>query len=81
VLDAYIPLKELADISLNTGASYIYHVGVVRYIPIKFSVRGHDLEGTVKEAQDRIAKNVSDSDGAISKPSTCAALNTHAALA
>jgi len=56
--NAYIPLKELADISLDTGASYIYHVGVVRYIPIKFSVRGRDLEGTVKEAQERIAKNV-----------------------
>jgi len=56
--NAYVPLKEIADISLDTGASYIYHVGVVRYIPIKFSVRGRDLEGTVKEAQERIAKNV-----------------------
>ena len=29
-----------------------------RYIPIKFSVRGRDLGGTVAEAQERIAKNV-----------------------
>jgi heavy metal efflux system protein len=56
--NAYIPLSELADISLDTGASYIYHESRERYIPIKFSVRGRDLGGTVAEAQDRIAKNV-----------------------
>ena len=37
--NAYIPLNELADISLDTGASYIYHERNQRYIPIKFSVR------------------------------------------
>jgi cobalt-zinc-cadmium resistance protein CzcA len=56
--NAYIPLHELAKISLDTGASYIYHEGTRRYIPIKFSVRGRDLGGTVAEAQERIAKNV-----------------------
>ena len=29
-----------------------------RFIPVKFSVRGRDLGGTVEEAQQRIAKNV-----------------------
>jgi cobalt-zinc-cadmium resistance protein CzcA len=56
--NAYIPLSELADISLDTGASYIYHERNQRYIPIKFSVRGRDLGGAVEEAQERIAKNV-----------------------
>jgi cobalt-zinc-cadmium resistance protein CzcA len=56
--NAYIPLSELADISLDTGASYIYHERNERYIPIKFSVRGRDLGGTVAEAQARIAQNV-----------------------
>jgi heavy metal efflux system protein len=56
--NAYIPLNELANISLDTGASYIYHEGTQRYIPIKFSVRGRDLGGTVAEAQERIARNV-----------------------
>jgi heavy metal efflux system protein len=56
--NAYIPLSELADISLDSGASYIYHESTQRYIPIKFSVRGRDLGGTVAEAQERIAKNV-----------------------
>jgi heavy metal efflux system protein len=56
--NAYIPLSELATISLDTGASYIYHEKSERMIPIKFSVRGRDLGGTVAEAQARIAKNV-----------------------
>jgi heavy metal efflux system protein len=56
--NAYIPLSELADITLDTGASYIFHERNQRFIPIKFSVRGRDLGGTVAEAQERIAKNV-----------------------
>jgi cobalt-zinc-cadmium resistance protein CzcA len=56
--NAYIPLRELATISLDTGASYIYHETSTRFLPIKFSVRGRDLGGTVAEAQERIAKNV-----------------------
>jgi heavy metal efflux system protein len=56
--NAYIPLSELATITLDTGAAWIYHESVQRFIPVKFSVRGRDLGGTVSEAQDRIAKNV-----------------------
>jgi len=56
--NAYIPLSELATISLDTGAAWIYHESVQRFIPVKFSVRGRDLGSTVEEAQQRIAKNV-----------------------
>ncbi len=56
--NAYIPLSELATISLDTGASYIYHEKNQRYIPVKFSVRGRDIGGTVAEAQERIASHV-----------------------
>jgi len=56
--NAYIPLSELADITLDTGASYIYREATQRYIPVKFSVRGRDLGSTVAEAQQRIAQNV-----------------------
>jgi heavy metal efflux system protein len=56
--NAYIPLSELATISLDTGASFIYREGSNRYIPIKFSVRGRDLGSTVAEAQALIVKNV-----------------------
>jgi heavy metal efflux system protein len=55
---SYIPITDLATISLDTGASYIYHERNERFIPIKFSVRGRDLGGTVAEAQERIERNV-----------------------
>jgi cobalt-zinc-cadmium resistance protein CzcA len=54
--NAYVPLSELADISLDTGASFIYRERSQRYIPIKFSVRGRDLGSTVAEAQERVAR-------------------------
>jgi cobalt-zinc-cadmium resistance protein CzcA len=55
---AFIPLRELANISVDSGASFIYHEATQRYVPIKFSVRGRDLGSTVAEAQARIAKNI-----------------------
>lgn len=56
--NAYIPLSELANISLDTGASFIYRERSQRYIPIKFSVRGRDLGSTVAEAQERVSKAI-----------------------
>jgi cobalt-zinc-cadmium resistance protein CzcA len=56
--NAYIPLRELASITLDTGASYIFRERNQRFVPIKFSVRGRDLAGAVEEAQQRIADNV-----------------------
>jgi cobalt-zinc-cadmium resistance protein CzcA len=55
---AQVPLSELADIKLRSGASYIYREGNERYIPIKFSVRGRDLGGAIAEAQSKIASNI-----------------------
>jgi cobalt-zinc-cadmium resistance protein CzcA len=57
-VNAYIPLSELAAISLETGASYIFREHGQRYVPIKFSVRGRDLSGAVADAQERIARSV-----------------------
>jgi len=59
----FIPLKELATITLDTGASYIYHERNERYIPVKFSIRGRDLGGTIAEAQERIANKVALPEG------------------
>ena len=56
--NACIPLSELATITLDTGAAWIYHESVERFIPVKFSVRERDLSGTVAEAQKQIAKKV-----------------------
>ncbi len=53
---AYIPLSEVANISLDTGASYIFHERNQRFIPIKFSVRGRDLGSTISDGKERIAK-------------------------
>jgi heavy metal efflux system protein len=55
---AYIPLSELATITLDTGAAWIYHESVQRFIPVKFSVRDRDLGSTVEEAQQRISNKV-----------------------
>src|SRR6202011_5009685 len=56
--NAYIPLRELATISLDSGPAYIYHEAMNRDIPVKFSVRGRDLGGTVADVQERIDHNV-----------------------
>ena len=55
---AYVPLSELATITLDTGASYIYHESNERFIPVKFSVRGRDLGSTVNDAQARVKEKV-----------------------
>ncbi len=55
---SYVPLSDLATISLQTGASYIYRERNERFIPVKFSVRGRDLGSTVAHAQSLIARNV-----------------------
>jgi len=53
-----IPLADVANVKLVSGASFIYREQQQRYIPIKFSVRGRDLGGAVLEAQQKVAKQV-----------------------
>ncbi|HKN88176.1 MAG TPA: CusA/CzcA family heavy metal efflux RND transporter [Nitrospiraceae bacterium] len=53
-----IPLKQLATIKESVGPFMIYRENNQRYVPVKFSVRGRDLERTVKEAEQRIAQQV-----------------------
>ncbi len=55
---ARIPLKQLAEITNQTGAFIIYRENNERYIPIQFRVRGRDLESTVKDAEARIRAQV-----------------------
>jgi len=57
-VNSYVPLRQLADITLDTGASYIFRERNQRFVPIKFSVRGRDLAGAVAEARERISSNV-----------------------
>ena len=53
-----IPLAQVADVSLREGAFMIYRENGRRYIPVKFSVRGRDLAGTIQDVQARIARTV-----------------------
>jgi cobalt-zinc-cadmium resistance protein CzcA len=53
-----VPLGEIAAIKLIEGPSNIYREDGQRYTPVKFSVRGRDLEGAVAEAQERVEAKV-----------------------
>jgi cobalt-zinc-cadmium resistance protein CzcA len=55
---SHIPLKQVADITKQTGASFVYREDNSRYIPIKFSVRGRDLQSTISEAEAKIKEKV-----------------------
>ncbi len=53
-----IPMSEIADIKLSTGPAFVYRESNLRFIPIKFSVRGRDLGSTIAEAQARVNKAI-----------------------
>jgi heavy metal efflux system protein len=53
-----IPLKELADIKVINGASFIYRDNNSRYIGVQFSVSGRDLAGAVEDAIEQVSKKV-----------------------
>ncbi|MDB5679342.1 CusA/CzcA family heavy metal efflux RND transporter [Sphingomonas bacterium] len=54
----HLPLKELADISVQSGASFIYREDNSRFIGVQFSVEGRDLAGAVKDAMGQVAAKV-----------------------
>jgi cobalt-zinc-cadmium resistance protein CzcA len=54
----YIALSDLAEVKLETGASYIYRENSQRFIPLKYSVRERDLGSTVAQAQHHLAQTV-----------------------
>jgi heavy metal efflux system protein len=53
-----IPLSQVAKITSQEGAFMIYRENGRRYIPVKFSVRGRDLAGTIEEVQSKLARQV-----------------------
>jgi cobalt-zinc-cadmium resistance protein CzcA len=54
----YIALSDVAEVKVESGASYIYRENSQRFVPLKYSVRGRDLGSTVAEAQRRLAQSV-----------------------
>jgi cobalt-zinc-cadmium resistance protein CzcA len=59
-----IPLGQIADIQVVEGPAIVYREDGVRYSPVKFSVRGRDLAGTIGEAQARIDAEIPPCDKA-----------------
>ena len=53
-----VPLRELADIKLANGASFIYRQDNSRFIGVQYSVEGRDLASAVQEAQRKVAAAV-----------------------
>jgi len=51
---AKVPLKEISSIRTLTGPAFIYRDNNMRYITVKFSVRGRDLGSTIAEAQQKV---------------------------
>jgi cobalt-zinc-cadmium resistance protein CzcA len=57
-----VPLGQIATVTMEDSPAVIFREDGTRYTPIKFSVRGRDLEGTVAEAQRRVGAEVSVGD-------------------
>ena len=53
-----VPLRQVAKIERRAGASFVYREDNARYIPIKFSVRGRDLQSTIAEAEAKIKQRI-----------------------
>ncbi len=53
-----VPLKALATISVENGASFIYRQNDSRYIGVQFSVAGRDLAGAVEDAIHQVSREV-----------------------
>jgi heavy metal efflux system protein len=57
----FVPLRQVAEISQEVGASFVYRDNNERFIPIRFSVRGRDMVSTIDELGRKI-------NGAIKMP-------------
>jgi cobalt-zinc-cadmium resistance protein CzcA len=53
-----IPLKEIADIQLGSGPSFIYRDNNKRFTAVAFAVRGRDLGSTVIEGQKKLSEAI-----------------------
>ncbi len=53
-----VPLGQVARVETSEGASFIYRGDLQRYVPVRFSVVGRDLQSTVAEVKQRVAQSV-----------------------
>ena len=54
----HIALKDLAEISISNGASFVYRETNSRFIGVQFSVEGRDLAGAVRDAMAQVSNRV-----------------------
>ena len=54
----YVPLGQVADITAAEGAAFIYREGLRRYVPIRFSVRGRDMQSTIDDAKRAVTEQI-----------------------
>ncbi len=59
----FVPLGQVAEVKAAEGASFIYRENLERYVPIRFAVRGRDLQGAVLEAKSQVAREVTLHEG------------------
>ena len=53
-----IPLKDLANIQISNGASFIYRQDNSRFIGVQYSVEGRDLASAVHDGQEAVRRAV-----------------------
>src|SRR5262249_54730568 len=53
-----VPLAQIAKVTMASGASFIYREALERYVPVRFSVRGRDLQSAVTDAKRAIRDRV-----------------------
>jgi heavy metal efflux system protein len=54
----YVPLAQVAHVTNAEGAAFIYREGLQRYVPVRFSVRGRDLQTAIADAKRQVASAV-----------------------
>src|SRR6202030_4394271 len=53
-----VPLGQIADIRTAEGAAFIDRENLERYVPVRYQVRGRDLQTAVIDAKNRVARQV-----------------------
>lgn len=53
-----VPIKEIADITTQTGPALIFRDDNERFSAVKFSVRGRDMGSAIQEAQQKVKERV-----------------------
>jgi len=59
----FVPLGQIARVEASEGASFIYRGDLQRYVPVRFSIRGRDLQSAVADAKARVAREIQMPEG------------------